>query len=91
MENTPSISTLSMSEQEDDSDGSRRGPRRDKVLAVPPRHLRSKDPLPSASRLFKDKARAVTAEHDDTMDEELRYARRGHDRGRTVDHTHYRG
>ena len=91
MEDTPSISSLSTSEQESDSDGSGRRPRCDKVWAVPPKHLSSKDPPPRACRLFQDKARAVTAEHDDTTDEESRYEGRGRDRGRTVDHTRYRG
>ena len=91
MEDTPSISRLSTSEQKSDSDGSRRRPRRDKVLAVPPKHLSSKDPRPSACRLFRDKVRAVIAEHDGTTDEESRYGRQGRARGGTVDHTHYRG
>ena len=91
MEDTPSISSVSTSEQESDSDGSGRRPRRYKVWAVPLKHLSSKDPPPSACRLFQDKARAVTVEHDDTTDEESRYGRRGRDRGRTVHHTHYRG
>ena len=91
MEDTPSISSLSTSEQEGDSDGSRKRPRRDKVWAVPPKHLDSKDPPPRACRLFQDKARAITAEHDDTTDMEPRYGRRGRDRGRTVHHTHYMG
>ena len=71
------ISSLSTAEQESDSDGSGRRPRCDKVLAVPPKHLSRKDPPPSACRLFQCKARAVTAEHDDTTDKESRYGGRG--------------